>query len=737
MTAQTITLLKDWNAGTGNAAPPADGVATWNSARYNEEQWETPGALGATDQADIVDPTFSNWPAGYWDWFDVDVTASLQQQADSGNYYGWVIRYVDGFTDHARMNNWLTGPYSPKLIVDYTPPANMVQISNVNCTFSETTATVTWTTDIPSSSIVDYGLTVTYGTTVTGPDGVTEHTVTIPGITPNTPVVHYRIKSSAAEYTTGESSDKIMPTLHIYPESIFIVPVAPDSVKIMWVFRDYHVTDPPEDPIIYGTYEIEWGETSAYGNSGDHINIGGVFGWNGHDHGAILTGLKSSTTYHFKVRERQSIDDESNTYLYAESGDMTFTTIGPNDVVANYRYETGVYEGAHDNTMNPADGDPGVHWGGNIYLNTHGGWDWIVKFNDLNIPSGSTAKKAYLQVWGSVWGESKATLNCHGLLKDWGESSRNGVAVGDGESSWLWAMYPTTQWAVGGAKGDGTDRNATPDDSVVLTNWWSYRSWDVTDSFLEQNSAGTYYGWMVERDPSDPYTSGDGLIFSAREFSMVQMRPALTVVFEPASIGPKIGELKNLPDDSDASVLNRTATMLFMFDDPMGFYIEDSDRSSGIFVATSAIVSEGAKVSVTGKMATMPSGERYIETSSGSVNVLSNGGMPGLLGMTNTVLGAPLTGPGMSNVGLLAKITGKVTSIVNSYTFYIDDGSSVTADGGNLGVKVVANENATVNEGDYVSVVGVVSVGLDGSQAYPVLRTTGSTRVVVLQAATP
>ncbi len=86
---------------------------------------------------------------------------------------------------------------------DVTPPV----ISNVAVgSITTTGAVVTWTTDEASSSVVEYGLTTSYGSTATGTGGVTSHSVTLSGLSANT-TYHYRVKSADAAGNTAVSSD--------------------------------------------------------------------------------------------------------------------------------------------------------------------------------------------------------------------------------------------------------------------------------------------------------------------------------------------------------------------------------------------------------------------------------------------------------------------------------------------------------------------------------------------------
>jgi len=62
---------------------------------------------------------------------------------------------------------------------------------------SGTSATISWTTDEPASSSVDYGESEAYGSTATGAGGVTAHTVLVTGLTPVT-TYHARAASTDA-----------------------------------------------------------------------------------------------------------------------------------------------------------------------------------------------------------------------------------------------------------------------------------------------------------------------------------------------------------------------------------------------------------------------------------------------------------------------------------------------------------------------------------------------------------
>ena len=85
--------------------------------------------------------------------------------------------------------------------------APSVSVSNVAVTnVTATTADVTWTTNVPADSRVDYGLTTNYDSMQTDASLVTTHTVHLTGLMGHT-TYHYRVSSIAPGYNTGSSVD--------------------------------------------------------------------------------------------------------------------------------------------------------------------------------------------------------------------------------------------------------------------------------------------------------------------------------------------------------------------------------------------------------------------------------------------------------------------------------------------------------------------------------------------------
>lgn len=92
------------------------------------------------------------------------------------------------------------------------PPAPPV-ISNIRViNITDTSAIVTWDTDIPSTSVVEYGTTVGYGSAASSPGMVTSHSVTLTGLTPLT-LYHFRVYSTEATGLSSVSGDNTFTTL--------------------------------------------------------------------------------------------------------------------------------------------------------------------------------------------------------------------------------------------------------------------------------------------------------------------------------------------------------------------------------------------------------------------------------------------------------------------------------------------------------------------------------------------
>ena len=174
----------------------------------------------------------------------------------------------------------------------------------VNVT-SDTTATITWTTNENSDTQADYGLSSVYTSTSTlAPALATSHSVSISGLSRNT-TYHYRAKSRDAAGNLGVSADATFTTTNSAPpvlSAVFASNIIASSATITWT------TDETADS------QVEYGTTTSYGSS-TTLDATSV-----NSHSQNLTGLTSNTLYHYRVKSRDTAGN------LATGTDNTFTT---------------------------------------------------------------------------------------------------------------------------------------------------------------------------------------------------------------------------------------------------------------------------------------------------------------------------------------------------------------------------------------------------------------------------
>jgi hypothetical protein len=169
-----------------------------------------------------------------------------------------------------------------------------------------TSAIITWMTNTPANSQVEYGTTTSYGK-FTGLDSTlaTSHAVTVSPLAPRTPY-HVRARSIDAAGNLGLSSDLTFTTVSaespmvLSAISVFIS--TSTSATINW------------STSIPSNSQVDYGTTTSYGSS-TTLDPAMVV-W----HSATLNALASNTLYHYRVK---SVDGEGDQVV---SSDLTFTT---------------------------------------------------------------------------------------------------------------------------------------------------------------------------------------------------------------------------------------------------------------------------------------------------------------------------------------------------------------------------------------------------------------------------
>jgi hypothetical protein len=192
--------------------------------------------------------------------------------------------------------------------INFTLNDEALHISAVSATSTGgTMATITWTTDQPADSQVEYGLTTGYGSSTTLDSSLTtSHSVDLPGLTSQT-TYHYRVRGADGEVPANEASsgDYTFTTPDITAPGISNVNatnITGTSSTVSWT------TDET------ASSQVEYGLTTSYDSSTTLDSSLAT------THSVNLTGLTSQTTYHYRAI---SFDDSGNSTY---SGDYTFTT---------------------------------------------------------------------------------------------------------------------------------------------------------------------------------------------------------------------------------------------------------------------------------------------------------------------------------------------------------------------------------------------------------------------------
>jgi hypothetical protein len=188
---------------------------------------------------------------------------------------------------------------------DDTPPV----ISEISASdIAQTSAVITWTTDEPATSQVEYGLTSGYGS-ATSLDStlVTSHSVSLSELSAGT-TYHYRVKSDDASENQAMSADRTFSTAtppDTTPPVISEIgasDITTCTATIIWTTDEL------------ATSQVEYGLTTSYGSTSP-LDSSLVT-----SHSVTLSGLTASTTYHYGVKSKDASENE------AMSGDYTFNT---------------------------------------------------------------------------------------------------------------------------------------------------------------------------------------------------------------------------------------------------------------------------------------------------------------------------------------------------------------------------------------------------------------------------
>jgi hypothetical protein len=135
------------------------------------------------------------------------------------------------------------------------------EISNVSVpSITDTTATITWTTNTTSDSRVNYGTTHSLGTTVSDSSMVNNHNIVLQGLTPGT-IYYFEVESTDASGTSTDDNsgaDYSFTTLAPTTYSITLNPVCGVCGDLIEVTTCQQVIGVTATVAVAGTYHICW-----------------------------------------------------------------------------------------------------------------------------------------------------------------------------------------------------------------------------------------------------------------------------------------------------------------------------------------------------------------------------------------------------------------------------------------------------------------------------------------------
>jgi hypothetical protein len=189
-----------------------------------------------------------------------------------------------------------------------TAPAGPPAISNVAVSsITNTTATITWTTDQASSSLVNFGKTTAYGSTSPlTPTLVTSHSVTLTGLTLGTTYDFDVVSANVSSLSSNSANGSFTTTAVTYTAPVITnvatTNLTSTSVTVTWT------TDQPSSSL------INYGTTTGYGSS-TTLDTNLVTA-----HSETIVGLAAGTSYDFDVTSATAQS------LSTTSPNATFTT---------------------------------------------------------------------------------------------------------------------------------------------------------------------------------------------------------------------------------------------------------------------------------------------------------------------------------------------------------------------------------------------------------------------------
>jgi protocatechuate 3,4-dioxygenase beta subunit len=334
-------------------------------------------------------------------------------------------------------------------VPDTTPP---VILSGPNATaVTDTSITISWTTDEPSDSGVSYNDGTVYGL-VNDPTLVTTHTQTISGLTPSTP--YFITVSSTDPVGNGPTLGGVLTVTTL---------ATPDTTAP--VLSNVTVSN-----ITTSTATITWTTDESATENVDFGLAGGPFtGTSGNvtlqtSHSVLLTGLSQNTAYDFVA---SSADSSNNVGV---SPTLSFTTL-PNFTCLTITDVPGNPTLVQDAMIVSDPLDPtraGANYAGTIIqIGTVGTatFRMLLKYDLGAIPTGSSIVSSTISLRKAHHLGPGGIVNLHTLFTAWSEGTVTWNTIGSSYDPTVLATFLPASYA--------NNTNVSIDITALTQSWWS------------------------------------------------------------------------------------------------------------------------------------------------------------------------------------------------------------------------------------------------------------------------
>ncbi|MBN1193619.1 MAG: family 10 glycosylhydrolase [Coriobacteriia bacterium] len=622
-------------------------------------------------------------------------------------------------------------------------------ISNVQATgVTNSAATITWTTDLASSSQVECGLTTSYGTlTPLDSTPVTSHSVALSGLAQNT-TYHYRVLSANAN-GTSTSNDCTFTTFG--PPTITggpTVTTTQTTATISWTTN------------ALSTGLVNYGLDAGYGSQAVDPNSSTT------SHSVTITGLTASTPYHYQCVS-------ANAYGSAQTTDAVFTTSSTTpDVIidnldpgwtntspggntwsvgsvaevpkigTNYLYragdgsltESGITRKCRWTPTLPNAGTYDVYAFYQKGTNRNDAAPYKVYYNggDVTSVQNQNSTQANQGGWFLIGQDLPFLAGTAGYVELTTLSLDTRYVSADA-AKWVFKAAADTTAPV---------MNSVTDDMYTISTTSLQASWTASDpessiaryDYAVGTSPGLLdvKGWTSAGASTSGTITGLSLTVGSTYYVSVRAVNAWNLMSLPmasagvtvAQVTTSIGHAKTFANNTPVAIPIASVSAKFA----TAFYMQETPRASGIRVESAVGPAQDYTVQVYGRLGLVNGCERALlnckivpgvpedTVEAFLLNARSVGGEP-FGSYTPGITG----GDGLNNVGLLVVVMGKVTALTSD-GFYLDDGSGLEDDSTNEGIKVWAGTPDSVDEDDIVIVTGIVSCRVGtGGVIYPMI----------------